>query len=99
MVLQGFEKGGKFAQETIDKFREKLRYNDLIVEEKLAEQRAEVEEAKAKALEAADAALLSLKRLMKPHRQDLTLIEAMDKAINAARKRANKCYEVRLPAA
>jgi hypothetical protein len=27
--------------------------------------------------------------------QDLTLIEAMDKAINAARRRADKCFEVK----
>jgi len=47
----------------------------------------------ASSVEALEAALLSLKRQMKPHRQDLTLIEAMDKAINAARRRADKCFE------
>ncbi|CAG9465396.1 unnamed protein product [Pedinophyceae sp. YPF-701] len=91
-VLVPFEEGGEFAEANIRRYKAQLEDCNTVVRLKMEAQLAKVEELQKEMAASAGAAVEQLGRVAEVHKEDLALVEALDRAINAARSRADKIF-------
>ncbi|DBB04647.1 TPA: hypothetical protein ACH3X1_012711 [Trebouxia sp. C0004] len=90
--LKGFEQGGKYAAATVQQAQEQLQQVETAVVTIRQQQVSSAEAAKEETEKAAAAALEAVLAAVPRHRLDLTLLEALDKALESAKRLSQKRF-------